>query len=943
MALNRNISDFPDGSTAAGGDALVNQSGDTRKVPLGTAAYKSTGGSAGDIPVLDSNGRVARSDGGIPDAFPTDSDQYYGTNSSGQPGFFTIAGSAIPVWSSGNSYGLNAAVAASSDGNALIYRSTSTNNTAALTDTTKWQPLGVAPATTDPAGLTDIDAAAAGSRKVLAINEAGDALVWSLVDYQNMAGGEGGQGQVLTRTSTGVEWKELDSNSIGDGEITADKLDIDGNRTTSKVVGWDGSSLAWVERGSGSGGGPNSVDNDELDAGAGTQGQFLQLGAGNNIQWATLSTTPADGSITTAKLANNAVSTAKIADNAITTAKLADGAVGTADLAANAVETAKIKDGAVTQAKMASNAINEDQLVANAVSKDKVADRAIGIEELDVGSGTANQVLARNSANNGLAWVNNAGGGGSFTAATTDEIREGTSNTKAMTPLGYKPILDDIYTSFSWATPTLWQAANLSSLAGLISGWSYQTGSSTSTNITNNDVQLFAFDNNSVPGGGAMWAKFLAGGKQWLMGTTTSSQPRLFELVNGLWLFRNASDAAYVTDASKTPEAAGWRILSPTGSNNPTITGVGTLPCMIRNTSGNGIEAYVLSYTNQFQVRRVRANEPALKIADGSVTTAKLADDAVTNAKIADRSISTLQIQQNAVDWGEIRDNAVITSKINGGAVTSPKIANNAVTNSKLANNAVDHNKISASGKGNNKFLAMNANSSGLVFVDAPSSTPADGSITTAKLANGAVTTGKIATSAVRTDRLRDDAVTQAKIADAAVGAYQLASNAVTNAKMADNSVGLNEINAGSGSAGQALVRNSSNNGLDWATAAIPAHAVTRDIIFSGNITTTRPNNQQGTTSGVVSLSAGRRFSDYFAISETSVDSVPALVYSATGNVAVTMAVESRVANSSNFSGKEIQALQGVSNTSFRIYRYRVGNWASPDTNNYIFVGYRWT
>ena len=129
MALNRNISDFPDGSTDAGGDILINQSGATRKVAIGTAGYRSAGGDAGNVPILDSNGRVARADGGIPDAFPTASNNYYGTNASGQPGFFAIGGAAIPVWASGNSYGENDVVAASSSANALLYRSTKTNNT----------------------------------------------------------------------------------------------------------------------------------------------------------------------------------------------------------------------------------------------------------------------------------------------------------------------------------------------------------------------------------------------------------------------------------------------------------------------------------------------------------------------------------------------------------------------------------------------------------------------------------------------------------------------------------------------------------------------------------------------------------------------------------------------------------------------------------------------
>jgi len=62
-------------------------------------------------------------------------------------------------------------------------------------------------------------------------------------------------------------------------------------------------------------------------------GIIVTLGSGS---------TPADASVTTAKLADAAVTTAKLADAAVTTAKLAD----------NAVTTAKIVDAAVTLAKI---------------------------------------------------------------------------------------------------------------------------------------------------------------------------------------------------------------------------------------------------------------------------------------------------------------------------------------------------------------------------------------------------------------------------------------------------------------------------------------------------------------------------------------------------------------------------------------------------------------
>ena len=61
---------------------------------------------------------------------------------------------------------------------------------------------------------------------------------------------------------------------------------------------------------------------------------------------AAISVTPADGSITAAKLATDAVETAKLKDANVTAAKLA----------ADAVETAKIKDANVTAVKVAAEA-----------------------------------------------------------------------------------------------------------------------------------------------------------------------------------------------------------------------------------------------------------------------------------------------------------------------------------------------------------------------------------------------------------------------------------------------------------------------------------------------------------------------------------------------------------------------------------------------------------
>jgi len=78
--------------------------------------------------------------------------------------------------------------------------------------------------------------------------------------------------------------------------------------------------------------------------------------------------TPADGTITTAKLANAAVQTTKISDNAVTTAKISNANVTSAKIADNAITTTKISNLNVTTAKIADDAITPDKLSNTAVT-----------------------------------------------------------------------------------------------------------------------------------------------------------------------------------------------------------------------------------------------------------------------------------------------------------------------------------------------------------------------------------------------------------------------------------------------------------------------------------------------------------------------------------------------------------------------------------------------
>lgn len=119
-----------------------------------------------------------------------------------------------------------------------------------------------------------------------------------------------------------------------------------------------------------------------------------------------------DGSITTAKLADNAVTSDKIKssavgtsqlaigavtgdiiqDNTIVASKLADGCVGTAAIADGAVTSDKIADGAVTTDKLATSSVATEKLQDLCVTTPKIADQAVDTTKLNTGGSPGGSV-----------------------------------------------------------------------------------------------------------------------------------------------------------------------------------------------------------------------------------------------------------------------------------------------------------------------------------------------------------------------------------------------------------------------------------------------------------------------------------------------------------------------------------------------------------------------
>jgi hypothetical protein len=108
------------------------------------------------------------------------------------------------------------------------------------------------------------------------------------------------------------------------------------------------------------------------------------LPAADYFDPATDQVTPADGSITAAKIASNAITDAKIAADAITAAKIATGAL----------TSAKFASGAITSTVLASNAIGASQIASNAITDAKIASDAITAAKIATGALTAAKFAA---------------------------------------------------------------------------------------------------------------------------------------------------------------------------------------------------------------------------------------------------------------------------------------------------------------------------------------------------------------------------------------------------------------------------------------------------------------------------------------------------------------------------------------------------------------------
>lgn len=246
-------------------------------------------------------------------------------------------------------------------------------------------------------------------------------------------------GNVNTWAERLNDWLVRNTSKLGyylAGQSAAEDGVLLWDRDNSQVV--VSSNGSWVPLAGGGGGPTDAIQDTDFT----TNGLMKRTGNGtytsvtdNSSNWDTAYgwgnhasagylTSIADGSITTAKLgnqavtgakiaantigsgnlANNSIYTASIADGQVTAAKLSDtyltgisaGSVGTTEIATSSVTTAKIADDAVTTAKIAAGAIDTTELANGAVTNTKIASGAVSNSSL-AGSITGNKIATGTS------------------------------------------------------------------------------------------------------------------------------------------------------------------------------------------------------------------------------------------------------------------------------------------------------------------------------------------------------------------------------------------------------------------------------------------------------------------------------------------------------------------------------------------------------------------
>ena len=139
--------------------------------------------------------------------------------------------------------------------------------------------------------------------------------------------------------------------------------------------------------------------------------------------------TPADGSVTTVKIADynvaiagTGVTTAKIVDGAITSAKIENGTIEEADIANSAITSIKIANGTVTGTDIATGTITSSNILDGTIAAGDIADGAVTTDKIGTGTIVNNNIATNTIALGKIAQLASKTILGNATAGTANVV-----------------------------------------------------------------------------------------------------------------------------------------------------------------------------------------------------------------------------------------------------------------------------------------------------------------------------------------------------------------------------------------------------------------------------------------------------------------------------------------------------------------------------------------
>ena len=622
---------------------------------------------------------------------------------------------------------------------------------------------------------------------------------------------------------------------IADGAVTEAKLAIHNAPQGGYYLEFDATDgMQWVVTPSNTG--LTAVTTDASITGTGVTGSPLSIAA---------------GSITTARVVDDAITGDKIADAAVNTAQVVDASITEGKLSiANAPSigyylewngttmewvadpstgglTAVATDGTIDGTGITASPLS---IADDAITSARIDDGAVETADIDAGAVTEPKLSIHNApvdgyylewhGTNGMQWVADPSSGG-LSAVSTDSTLTGTGVSGSL--LG---IADDGVTTAKVADDAITGAklANNSVNSDQIA-----SGAVGSSEISSGAVGNSELANNAVTG--AKIASSAVGASE--LGSDAVETDKIQD------------DA--VTSAKIANNAVGSSELA---SDSVTNGKIATGAVDTGELAGDAVTSAKIE-ANAVGSSELAANSvTGGKIASGAVGSTDLAANAVTSGKIADGEVSSDDIASNAINSGKIQDGTVSTDDLANNAVTGAKIANGTVGRVDIADNAIGTDQVGdeqitvnkldiSNSETTNHYLqwsgtelqwsAVSTGTGGITAVDSDSSLKGDG--TSSDLLG-----------------IADNGVGSTQISDDAVGTSEIANDAVTSSEIVDEGVEVDDLDINNLEVDQYFLQWETGTGMQWAAAntgsvVIADGSITTAKLADGAVTTVKVND----------------------------------------------------------------------------------------------------